>query len=283
MKKFCREVRKTIALGLTLAILMLAGCGEVEDRESFGIFIGVVPEESDDALADEVELFQYDTVVIDAQYFTAEQIASLHEKGQVVYSYLNVGSLEEWRDYAAEFSDLTIGVYENWEDESWVDVSNARWQQFVVGELASDLVGKGVDGFFLDNFDVYYLNETDAVYEGLCEILEGLQIYGKKILVNGGDTFVGRFLEEMQEPATILTGVNQESVFTSIDFETESFSSSDDETRHYYQEYLGRCKENGLEVYLTEYTSDEKLATEIETYCAENGFSCYISDSLELD
>ena len=45
-----------------------------------------------------------------------------------VYTYLNVGSLEDFRDYYKEYEHLTIGAYENWDEEKWIDVSDKDWQ-----------------------------------------------------------------------------------------------------------------------------------------------------------
>lgn len=282
MRTRARWMRLATLLIFTLAATLLTGCSS-EETKAYGVFIGTVPDESDDKLTNCPYLFDYDTLVIDAQYFTDKQVASLKENGERIYSYLNVGSLEEWRDYASNYSDLSLATYENWEDESWVDVSDTRWQSFIVSELAADLDAKGVDGFFLDNFDVYYLYENEEIYEGLCNILNGLATYNKKVIINGGDTFVSRFLEEIDEPTDLLTGINQESVYTSIDFDNNSFSASDDETRSYYEDYLKLCKEKGLEVYLTEYASDKSLIAEVKKNCEENDYTCYISDSLDLE
>lgn len=282
MKTRARWMRLAALLIFTLAATFSTGCSS-EEKKAYGVFIGTVPDESYDDLSNCPFLFDYDTIVIDAQYFTDKQIASLKENGQLVYSYLNVGSLEEWREYAGDYSDLALATYENWEDESWVDVSDTRWQTFIVSDLAADLDAKGVDGFFLDNFDVYYLYENEDIYEGLCNILDGLASYNKKVIINGGDTFVSHFLEEAAEPTRLLTGINQESVYTSIDFDDNSFSASDDETRSYYGDYLKLCKDKGLEIYLTEYASDKSLISEVEKNCEENDYTCYISDSLDLE
>ncbi len=38
----------------------------------------------------------------------------------------------------------------------------------------------------------------------------------------------------------------------------------------------------GADIYLLEYTVDDELKKEIETYCQDKGYRYYISDSLEL-
>ena len=70
--------------------------------------------------------------------------ATLH-KGVKVYTYLNVSSIENFRYYYKKYEYLTIGNYENWEEEKWVNVSNKDWQKFA--ENCQKKLKK-VDGFF---------------------------------------------------------------------------------------------------------------------------------------
>ena len=39
------------------------------------------------------------------------------------------------------------------EDEKWVDVSEPKWQSFILDDLAPSILDKGVDGLFIDNVD----------------------------------------------------------------------------------------------------------------------------------
>ena len=84
--------------------------GQKEDNGRYGVFIGT------DEDLDQFESFH--TVVIDAQYFDADEIAAFKNKGHKVYSYINIGSLEKFRDYYDEYKDLSIGKYENWDDSA---------------------------------------------------------------------------------------------------------------------------------------------------------------------
>ncbi len=44
--------------------------------------------------------------------------------------------MENYRPYYDDYRDLCLGTYENWPDESWVDVSSEKWQTFIIYELA---------------------------------------------------------------------------------------------------------------------------------------------------
>lgn len=243
---------------------------------SYAVLLGLNPE-------DAAALANYQTVVIDAQYFKKDEIAAVQAKGTAVYTYLNIGSIETFRAGYDSVKDLILAPYDNWPDEYWVDVSQQEWQTFIADQSAA-LIEKGVDGFFLDNADVYYLYPSDAIYNGLVTILDSLGEYGKPILINGGDVFVSRAVLDATKPLPAITGVNQECVFTNINFTTGALIRQSAENSQYYQEYLARCKEAGLDVYLTEYAKpNQTLIHKIAQYCDQNGFQYYISPSINLD
>ena len=117
-------------------------------RHPYGVFIGAEKEKL-------LSLNNYDVLVIDAELLTAENIDVIHQNGDnEIYSYLNIGSVEDFRSYYEEFLPFTIGEYEDWDNEKWIDVSSEKWQTHIV-EAADELVDKGVSGQFVDNTDVY--------------------------------------------------------------------------------------------------------------------------------
>lgn len=271
---------------LLICCHFITGCGKTnaetpntmdhnEEGVSYGVFLGLNSEDISRTDA-------YDIIVIDAQYFTEEEISSLHEKGKTVYTYLNVGSLEEYRDYYKDYSYLSLGVYENWEDERWIAVSDPSWIEFM-GELSESLAAKGVDGFFVDNLDVYYIYPEKSIYDGLYTIMENLSTTGKEIIVNGGDRYVTEYLHEKGKSPSVISGVNQETVFSKIYFDENEFGRADEEDEEYFKEYIEECHDYGLDVYLLEYTTDPDLIDMIDRYCQEHNYLYYISDSLELD
>ena len=243
---------------------------------SYAVLLGIDPEQASC-------LSRYKTVVIDAQYFTKDEVASVQKSGTKVYTYLNIGSVETFREGYDSLKGLTLAPYDNWPDEFWVDVSKPEWQKFVSDE-AKSLAEKGVDGFFLDNADVYYFYPTDAIFNGLNAILTDLAQYRKPVLINGGDVFVSRAVLDAKAPNAVITGVNQECVFTNIDFDAGTLILQDAETSSYYQEYLARCKSAGLTVYLTEYAkSSDSIVRTIDSFCKERGYLYYVSPSINLD
>ena len=257
------------------ALLMASGCAPVPEEKNYGVLLS----ETEDL----GRLAEYETVVIDAQYFSKREIDAFRLGGHRVYSYINIGSLEDFRGYFGEYEDLILGPYENWDGEYWVDVSNEKWQSFMIDELAPSLLQKDVDGFFVDNCDVYYHFPTRETMGGLAAILHTLVGTGRPVLINGGDAFVDAYCAAGGQWNEVMTGINQETVFSKILWDGDKFGTASDEDRAYFMDYIERYAAVGVEIYLLEYTKSRSLAAKIREYCAKNGFEYYISDSIELD
>ena len=265
-------MRGQIAILICLLVVTLCAC--LYNHQDYGVFLSYE--------GDLERLSKYETVVIDAQYFEATEIEEFRNDGHKVYSYINIGSLENFRDYYAEYQDLTLDVYENWEDEKWVDATSKRWQSFILDELAPSLLAKDIDGFFVDNCDVYYMYQSDEMLDGVATIMKGLVATGKEVIMNGGDAFIEGYTENGGDFRDVITGINQESVFTRIDWETGSFHGSFKEDREYFLKHLGKYSDMGVDIYLLEYTKNPFIAMMVKNYCDKHGYKYYISNSLEL-
>ena len=218
------QMKKSTFVLIVWAVLLLCVVFSflASKETAYAVFLGLDPEHAS-------RMHGYQTVVIDAQYFTKDEITAVQKRGTKVYTYLNVGSIETFREGYDALKGLVLAPYDNWPDEYWVDVSKPEWQTFIANE-AKSLAEKGVDGFLLDNADVYYLYPTDAIYDGLSAILKGLSQYDKPVLINGGDVFVTRAVLDAESPNTTITGVNQECVFTNIDFDAGKLTRQDADT-----------------------------------------------------
>ena len=99
--------------------------GNEKKQEDYGVFLSLDS-------SDLKKISEYKTVIIDAQYFSKKDIEYLKRKGCTVYSYINIGSIEVFRDYYEKYSGLSLGDYENWNEEKWMDVSSYAWQKFLL-------------------------------------------------------------------------------------------------------------------------------------------------------
>ena len=141
---------------------------------------------------------------------------------------------------------MAISKYDGWEGEEWVDVSDKSWQKLML-KRAKEFKNKGVDGFFLDNADVYYQYKEPRIYKGLVKILTDIRKLNTKVIINGGDVFVSKYLKENKDLKKIADGVNQEGVFTTL---VEDKKKGEEITR-YYLNYLKKLSKKGIHIYLT--------------------------------
>lgn len=229
------------------------------------------------------KLSDYETIVIDAQYIKKKDITAFKAKGHKVYSYINVGSLENFRTYYKKYKKLMLGKYEHWDEECWIDVSSKTWQDFILKDLSVKLMKKSIDGFFVDNCDVYYVYPKKKIFKGLSVILEGLKAKGKAVIINSGNDFLDKYCSEGGNWRKIITGINQECVFSSINWDDNTFGEAKKEDQKFFRNYIEKYGKKGVKIYLIEYTKDQKLIKKIKNYCKKKKFNYYIAGRLELD
>ena len=58
--------------------------------------------------------------------------------------------------------------------------------------------------------------------------------------------------------------------------------TADEEDHEYFTEYVEMVAGYDKDVYLLEYSTDEDLIAQIDTYCRNNGFTYYVSSTLAL-
>ena len=275
MRKKKLFLRKICVLVLILSTALLSACSDdsSDGAEKYVVLIG-----EDSEIIE--KLSDIDLLVIDAEYFSKNDIARLRENGiREIYSYINIGSIESFRSYDTDFEKYTLGAYENWPEEKWIDVSAPEWQACTASRVDS-LVQKGVDGFFVDNTDVYYNYPQECIYDGILTILDYMDHTGGKILINGGDCFVKKYLTT--EKNVLIDGVNQENVFTAYDFSKDVYTKNDQNTREYYTEYLDLAMSHGCTAYTLEYATDPAIRRQAAAYAGKDGYICYISDNIGL-
>ena len=246
---------------------------EPKFKYEYGVFLGADPK-------DIPQMKDYHIIVIDAQGFSKKQIKKLKSAGHVVYSYLNVGAIETFRPYYEEYKLYTLSAYEHWEEEYWIDVTQKPWQEHIVG-VSEKLKKKGVDGLFVDNYDVYYHYRSDAVYKSLTKILKAFRKQGFYILINGGDIYVKEYMRRNKK-LSLIDGINQESVFSKVNWEDGSFGKKGTSEKNYFLKYAAKVKKRGGDVCFLEYTKDKEFRKQIKAYCKKKGYRYYISGDLDL-
>ena len=243
-----------------------------ELSREYAVFLGIDRTEKE-------KLFAYDLVVVEGEEFWMSDIDELHRMKKAVFAYLNIGALESYRTYYKKYRKFSLGTYKDWPDEKWIDTSKKEWQDFIK-QKAFEYKQKGFDGFFVDNTDVYFQYKKEKIYLGLLDILKQLKKYEMKIIINGGDYFVSRLIKEKY--FSCFDAVNQECVFTSINFKNNTYTAQNAETSSYFLEYLNNVKNSGKDVYLLEYGAGWELTKKITSYCREKKFKFFIAQDKNL-
>jgi hypothetical protein len=263
------------ALSVVTIIPVTAVPAEAAKTTTWGVFIGT------HLHGNTSKIKNYKNIVIDAQNYTKSEIKKLKSGGRKVYSYLSIGSIAKYRSYYKRFRKYTLGNYDNWPDEKWIDTSKKAWQNFLVNELVPSMRKKGVDGLWVDNTDVYYEYHRSSILNGLISILSRLHNKKIPIIINGGDVFVSKLIS--MGKARIINGVMQEEVLTRIvGYNSNKFKRQTNADRKYYEAYLKKVKRAGRTIAILEYTKSSQMRKEIINYCKKNGYSYYISDNVAL-
>lgn len=268
-----------------LAPLALVGCKKDKEPEAFhgndyGAFLG--------RYDNNVSGFnQYKFVSVELGEFTHTNIERLTHNGTNFLAYLNVGSLETYRDYYDDYESYTFKDYDNWPDERWIDVTNQGWQDLMV-ELAQGFKDEGAFGVYMDNIDVYSVAKEDGMnYQAfgaaIKSIISRVNALGIKVMVNGGAEYFDDMNDAEDNVFDFLWGYHQEEVFSLIeDYDNDVFTTQDDEDKAYYQEIASMMKEKGKEVFLLEYTTDNSLKEVIKNYSDLHEYHYYISSKVDL-
>ena len=243
--------------------------------EKWGVFIGECIH------GNRAKVQKYKYVVIDAQFYTKNEIKRLKLGGKKIYSYLSIGSLGSYRGYFNTFKKYLMGDYDNWSEEQWVDVSKKPWQDFIINKLVTSFQKKGIDGVWIDNTDVYYEYPTKAIFNGLVKILKRIRNKNLPIFINGGDVFVSELLDSGNKK--LIKGIMQEEVLTRIaNYDKSRFAIQLLDDRRYFMEYCRRVKKAGLSVALLEYSKNAYVKKVIRKFCKKNGYTVYIANNVQL-
>ncbi|MQM27289.1 glycoside hydrolase [Glycomyces sp. NEAU-7082] len=170
-----------LALPLLLAAGALAACTQESDAGEPAAEDTAGPGTEDTAAAEAPESWLYQltgyendaldavaaapqpTVVIDLardggeDYFTADEIAALHDAGKTVYAYFSMGSIETYRpEYGAVAgTDLVLNQWGDWPDEYFVRYWDQRWWDLVMQPRLDQALAAGFDGVYLDVTNAY--------------------------------------------------------------------------------------------------------------------------------
>jgi cysteinyl-tRNA synthetase len=85
-----------------------------------------------------------------ADWFRPAELAALHRSGKIVLAYFEIGSIERFRPEYPQTKDLSLNVWADWPEESFVRYWDERWWSLAVRPRVDRAIAAGFDGVYLD-------------------------------------------------------------------------------------------------------------------------------------
>ncbi len=145
---------------------------QLSEAKNFLYLINPEKYDSKTALINALKATNYDVLLIDLffndEILTTADIAQLKTKAnggqRLVLSYMNIGSVENYRYYwksnwKLHHPSWIKKRYPGYKDEYYVEFWNPEWQNIIYGNENSytdKIINAGFDGVYLDNVETYY-------------------------------------------------------------------------------------------------------------------------------
>ncbi|MBK5491815.1 endo alpha-1,4 polygalactosaminidase [Bacillus sp. TH13] len=132
----------------------------LKNVQSYKIYYGEANEQVIERLS------KYDMVIIEPYAFTKEQIQQLKKSGTVVLGYVSVLELEAWHKPQIVEKDYYYRDGKKMKIEQWdtyiMNLADEHYQGIVVNKVKQQILGKVIDGVFLDtvgDIDDYFYDQ----------------------------------------------------------------------------------------------------------------------------
>lgn len=257
---------------LWLALALGAAISRAESPRAFYVdYSSVIPDEA---------ARLYDTLIVHPE--AQIDLAKVNQQNAVALAYLSIGEVAADAPYRDEVLQKKLpfaGRNPIWNSDL-IDLTDKRWQDYLVDTLAADILRKGFDGFFLDTADSVLtvapddVERTAALRDAVVRLVRRLktQFPDKQIVLNRG-------FFALEAVKSSLSGVLAESLYSTYDFNTATYRAVPAEETASLMRELRRGAANGLEVYVIDYVTPDDPTTAIRTAerIEQAGFRAFVS------
>ena len=206
----------------------------------------------------------------------------LAEAGHSSLGYLSIGEIAP--DAAYRDRAIAFGVQRPMRNDIWksevVDLGGSEWRDFVLQDLAPEIINRGFDGIFLDTMDAVEMlmgqfpDRATEFREGLIRLVKDLRLAfpEKRIVVNRG-------FAVMDELLNVVDGVMVESVFGSFDHGSGAFLSVPETQTKAILNLVRPIQSAGKDVYVLDYANPNEpaLGQSISQKASDLGFHTFVS------
>jgi len=229
----------------------------------------------DDSLGD---LCKFDMVIIDPDNYTKREIYKLKKLGTMPIAYLNVGEIEEYRDYMDTLDpSIALSPDPNWNRRYFADICDTLWLK---------LMEKRVHTIIADGFCGVY-----ADFSGLLKEYPDLESCSVSLIRKIKSWIGDAHLVVNAEPAIIdqlgnvVDGICVEGLIGQYDFDSDSYIKNSDKSIDSLIECYSRlAREFRFVIFDIEYASPFDLSGRhsIISSISKAGFIPYVG-TIELD
>lgn len=223
-------------------------------------------------------------LVIESEDYTTKEIKDIKARGYKLLAYLSIGTISTERSFYKYFSKYKKKQLKDWHKEYYMDMTQKKWTDFLISR-AKTLKGKGFDGWWLDNLDVYEEYKSTKTFNACYNLMKNIKKIGGYVMVNGGSEFWDDAIDKMKVLSTIVDGVTQEEVFSLIKNYSGKgkFGKQTKSQSKFYQELLKKLLKKSVQTYLLEYTRDDAVKKSIKDFCNKYKMTgYYISADVNL-
>ena len=224
----------------------------------------------------------YKLIVFDSDHHPI--LAPFLENNVTTLGYLNLGEVEDTRDYFAALKNkgLLLEENKNWKGSYFIDIRNKYWSKMVVEELIPQILFQHFTGVFLDTLDnAQYLETSNPQkYKGMMKAAANLV---KAIRLNYPTIpiMMNRGYYMLPEVADEITMELAESFYTSYNFDKKTYEIRPKEEYEQQVKLLQdmQKKHPKLKIFTLDYWNETDPAMIAKIYAIQrgNGFIPYVA------
>lgn len=186
---------------------------------------------------------------------------NMNQPGKKIFGYLSIGEIAPDASYVNDA--MRMGFDMQYKNQTWgshlMDVSDPRWQNYIVDNLARQISSKGFQGFFLDTVDSHQIlargseSRKKSLEDGIVTIVNRLNERYPNM-----DILLNRGFDVWQRVAGSIDGVLAESLFHTYDFATGKYGPTSKGDQEWLLGKLKSIQQGGVPIYVIDYALPEQ-------------------------
>lgn len=253
---------------MCIACNTYSGIGDysILDKTPFGVCYSKVSPE---------QVQGYKLVIIEPDFYTKAEIQALKATGTSIIAYTTLGEVDSNRWYFPLLEQQGfLGVNKNW-GSSYIDISKKEVQSILLDRVIPEIMGKGVDGLFLDTIDaVAPYGERRDLAPYMVELITKIRtLYPTATVIQNAGLFL------LEETRSSLDAVLLEDVASGYSFENEMYyvkNLSDFHER--YELVTSTSKKYDIPVFIIDFAESNSGISEIKSRLDTTGTPYFISN-----